>query len=322
MAKPVRILREDDVRSLVGMKEALAAVEGALREQGAGTGVNEPRRRVHQPHGTLHVMAGALLARGYWGYKAYTTTRQGARFAVSLYDAASGRLLAMIEADWLGQLRTGAASGVATRTLASPDARVLALLGAGLQAETQLEAVAAVCALRRVRVFSRTPERRQSFAARLGERLGLDIVPAATVPEAVDGAGVVTSITTATDPILRGEDLAPGMHVNAAGSNSAARAELDAGAIRRADRIFVDDVAQARLESGDLIRAYERNALNWAAVRPLADVVAGLTPGRRGPEDITLFESHGLALWDVALAAEVYERAEEQNVGDLLTFLE
>jgi ornithine cyclodeaminase/alanine dehydrogenase-like protein (mu-crystallin family) len=160
------------------------------------------------------------------------------------------------------------------------------------------------------------------FAARLCERLGLDVISVATVAEAVDGADIVTCITTATDPILRSEDLAPGMHVNAAGSNSAARAELDAAAIRRAGRIFVDDVAQARLESGDLIRAYERNALNWAAVHPLADVVAGLTPGRRSLEDITLFESHGLALWDVALAAEVYERAQEQNVGDIVAFLE
>jgi ornithine cyclodeaminase/alanine dehydrogenase-like protein (mu-crystallin family) len=319
---PVRILREDDVSGLVGMAEALEAVEEALREQGRGTGVNEPRRRVRQPHGTLHVMGGALAARGYWGLKAYTTTRQGARFAVLLYDGESGRLLALIEADRLGQLRTGAASGVATRYLAWSNACVMALLGTGTQAETQVEAVAAVRALRQVRVYSRTAEGRASFARRMAERLSPEVLPVTSVEEAVEGADVVTTITTAAEPILAGNHVAPGMHINAAGSNSAIRSELDAEVVRRATRIFVDDVAQARLESGDLIRAYERNALNWGRVRPLADVVAGVVPGRTSLEDVTLFESHGMALWDIALAAEVYERAEEGGVGELISFLD
>jgi len=318
----VRVLREEDVRALVGINEALDAVEAALREQGRGTGVNEPRRRVRQPDGTLHIMGGALLARGYWGFKAYTTTRLGARFAVHLYSVESGRLLAMIEADRLGQLRTGAASGIATRYLAWADARVLALLGAGLQAETQLEAIAAVRTLRHVRVYSRTPERRESFARRMAERLSLDVIPAASRDEALDGADVVTTITTAPEPVLTGDQVAAGMHINAAGSNSAIRSELDTEAVRRASRIFVDDLAQARIESGDLIRAHERNALNWARVRPLADVVTGVTAGRTGLEDVTLFESQGLALWDIALAAEVYERAKAEGIGQLISFLE
>jgi ornithine cyclodeaminase/alanine dehydrogenase-like protein (mu-crystallin family) len=299
------------------MADALIAVEIAFLEQGLGSGINEPRRRVHQPGGTLQLMGGALTRRGYWGFKAYTTTRYGARFTVNLYDVQTGALLALIETDLLGQLRTGAASGIATKHLARPDAGVLALFGTGYQAETQLEAISAVRPLREVRVYSRSLERRTAFAERLGERLKLNTWPAATPREAVSGADIVTTITTSSDPVFDGNDLGPGTHMNAAGSNSAIRAELDVTAIRRANRIFVDDVEQARIESGDLVRAHERNVLNWAQVRPLADVVAGVYVGRTSPDDITLFESHGIALWDIALAAEIYERAQARSMGTM-----
>ena len=317
---PVLLLKEADVNALVTMEDALAAVEGSFLEQARGTGINQPRRRVRQPHGTLHLMGAALVERGYWGFKAYTTTRQGARFVVHLYDVTSGALLAILEADRLGQLRTGAASGVATKYLARPDAGTLALFGAGYQAETQLEAIAAVRPLREVRVYSRTPARRHAFAERMAARLGLQ-VRAVDAPEAaLDGADIITTITTARAPLFKGDLVQPGVHINAAGSNAAIRAELDAEAVRRTTAIFVDDVQQARFESGDLVQAYQRNALAWERVRPLADVVAGLLPGRRTSEDITLFESQGIALWDVALAAVVYERARERGVGQEVAF--
>jgi ornithine cyclodeaminase/alanine dehydrogenase-like protein (mu-crystallin family) len=152
------------------------------------------------------------------------------------------------------------------------------------------------------------------------EQLDLAVVPAETAQAALMGADIVATATNATDPVFDGNDLAPGTHVNAAGSNAAIRAELDATTIRRADAIFVDDIEQAHIESGDLIRAYERNALNWGSVRLLADVVAGRYPGRTKTSDITLFESHGIALWDLALAAEVYERAQAQDTGTLVDF--
>ena len=317
---PVLLLKEADVNALVTMEDALAAVEGSFLEQARGTGINQPRRRVRQPHGTLHLMGAALVERGYWGFKAYTTTRQGARFVVHLYDVTSGALLAILEAERLGQLRTGAASGVATKYLARPDAGTLALFGAGYQAETQLEAIAAVRPLREVRVYSRTPARRHAFAERMAARLGLQ-VQAVDAPEAaLDGADIITTITTARAPLFKGDLVQPGVHINAAGSNAAIRAELDAEAVRRATAIFVDDVQQARFESGDLVQAYQRNALAWERVRSLADVVAGLLPGRRTSEDITLFESQGIALWDVALAAVVYERARERGVGQEVAF--
>lgn len=316
----MRLLREKDVRALVGMPEALAAVELAFVEQGKGTGINEVRHRVRQPAGTLHMMGGALIERGYWGFKAYTATRQSTRFSINLYDGTTGALLSIMEADYLGQLRTGAASGIATRYLARTDAEILALFGTGYQAETQLAAIAAVRQLQDVRVYGRNVDRRKAFAARMSKMLDLPVRAVQTPHEAISEADIVTTITSSNEPVFDGDALSAGTHINAAGSNSAARAELDRTTIRRADRIFTDDLIQARMESGDLILAHERNALTWARVRPLSDVIVGLTPGRRGPEEITLFESHGLALWDIALAATVYERAEAENVGEVIAF--
>lgn len=316
----IRMLREHDVRSLVDMADALTAVEGAFTEQGAGSGINEPRHRVRQPQGILHMMGGALTERGYWGFKAYTTTWEGARFVVNLYSATTGELLAIIEAGHLGQLRTGAASGVATKYLARDDASVLALFGSGYQAETQLTAIAAVRDLSDVRVYSRTPDNREGFARRMQDTIDANIEAVASVEAALDGADIVTTITTAREPLFDGSDLAAGTHINAAGSNGALRVELDTTTIQRADCIFVDDVTQSRIESGDLVQAYELNKLSWERVRPLADVVTGITAGRQSADEITLFESHGIALWDVALAAEIYERAEREDAGTMCTF--
>lgn len=316
----VRMIREKEVRSLVSINDALDAVELAFVEQSNGTGVNEPRRRVRQPHGVLHLMGGALAKRGYWGFKAYTATRQGVRFIINLYHTHTGALLAIIEADHIGQLRTGAASGVATRYLARHDASVLALFGTGFQAETQLEAIAAVRQLQSVHVYSRSAEKREAFVAKMGQRLGLSIRATATPSDTLNGADIITTATTASEPVFNGDDLSGGVHINAAGSNAVIRVELDRTTIRRADAIFTDDIDTARLESGDLVHAYERNALNWAQVRLMADVVTGRTPGRSRPEEITLFESQGIALWDIALAAVVYERAQAADVGTPVTF--
>lgn len=314
----VRVIREADVQGLVTIDDALQAVELAFQEQARGTGINEPRRRVYQPHGILHLMGGALVERGYWGFKAYTTTRQGARFLVHLYEGRTGALLAILEADLLGRLRTGAASGVATRYLAREDARTLALFGAGHQAQMQLLAIARARPLEEVRVYCRTPERRLAFAEQMAAQVEAPLVPVATPTEALEGADIVTTITNAATPVFSGDYLAPGMHINAAGSNAALRTELDRQAVQRADRIFTDDLMQAQLECGDLIQAQARNALAWSRVRPLADVVAGLTTGRVTPQEITLFESQGIAIWDIALAATIYERALENGVGELI----
>jgi ornithine cyclodeaminase/alanine dehydrogenase-like protein (mu-crystallin family) len=316
----MRLLREHDVQSMVTMADALVAVEEAFVEQARGTGINQPRQRVHQPNGILHMMGGALQARGYWGFKSYTATRHGIRFSVILYDLQSGAQLALIEADYLGQLRTGAASAVVTEHLARPDARVMALFGTGAQAETQLAAIAQVRQLDEVRAYGRNQGRRETFATRMSQRLNLRVEPVGTPQEAISGADIITTITTARSPLFDGNDIGPGVHINAAGSNSISRTEIDHRTIRRADLIFTDDLVQARQESGDLVMASERNALAWEKVRQVADVVAGIHPGRTSSDQITLFESQGLALWDLALAATVYERARDANIGDIIEF--
>lgn len=314
-------LREQDVADLLTMREALTAVEKAFREQGQGRAPNQPRRRVRLPQGVLHVMAGAVPALGGIGLKAYTTFRGGARFVVLLFDSQDGRLLAVIEANRLGQLRTGAASGVATRFMARLDARVLGLLGAGYQAETQVEAICAVRPIHRVQVYSRTPEHRARFARTLSDRLGIAVVPVESARQAVEGADIIVTATTASQPVLLGEWLTPGVHVNAIGSNAAIRRELDEQAVARADRIAVDDLEQARLESGDLIYAVERGLIGWERVCPLGAIVANIVPGRLSRTEITLFESQGIALEDVAVAMRVYQLAREQGRGEEIAFL-
>ncbi len=308
-------LTEAEVAELLPMAAALEAVEAAIKAQGLGLAINEPRRRIRTPGGMLHVMSGAVLPAGLLGFKAYTTFRAGAKFLVMLYSADDGRLLAVMQADKLGQLRTGAASGVATKYLARPDASVLGVIGAGWQAESQVEAVCQVRPINLVRVYSRTPERRAEFAARMAERLGIRVEAVESALDAVKDADVVVTITTSRDPVLLGEWLRPGMHINAAGSNSLLRRELDDEAIKRADLIFVDSKDQARIESGDLLGPIERGLISWEAVYELGQVVAGLHPGRQSADQITLFESHGLAIWDVAAAGVVYERARERGVG-------
>jgi ornithine cyclodeaminase/alanine dehydrogenase-like protein (mu-crystallin family) len=212
-------------------------------------------------------------------------------------------------------VRTGAASGIATKYLAAPDASVLGVIGTGSQARTQVEAICLVRPIRRVQVYGRDPDRRRAFCEEMARTTGADVVPVESGEAAVRGAQVVTTMTNAAEPVLLGEWLEPGMHVNAAGSNQAIRRELDVMAVQRADRVFADQVETARIESGDLIAAVEAGALAWDAVRGLGEVVAGKRPGRERPEQITLFESQGLAIEDVATATAMYQRAKAEGVG-------
>ncbi|MCS6923634.1 MAG: ornithine cyclodeaminase family protein [Fimbriimonadales bacterium] len=301
------LIREAQVRAVLTMPLAIDALEAAFRDWAHGRATNQPRQRVHAPQGTLHLMGAAWHSKGYIGYKAYFSFPAGTRFHVVLASAATGEPLALIEADWLGRIRTGAASGLATKYLARTDAQTVALLGAGAQAETQLQAICAVRPVQQAFVFSRTPEKRAQFAARMQEQLGIPVQPVESVEQAVAEADVVCTITTAREPILPGALLRPGMHVNAAGANSLARRELDTLAVGRCDRIVVDDLQQARHEAAELLVPIELRKLSWERVHPLAQIVGGILPPRQSPEEITLFKSLGIALEDVAAAAVVYE---------------
>lgn len=305
-SRPI-LIREAQVREILTMPLAIETLESAFRDWAHGRATNQPRQRVYTPQGVLHLMGAAWHSKGYIGYKAYFSFPTGTRFHVALASAHTGELLALIEADWLGRIRTGAASGLATKYLAREDSYTVAILGAGDQAETQLQAICAVRAIQQAFVFSRTPEKREAFAQRMHEQLGIPIQPCERVEQAVADADVICTITTAREPILAGAMLKPGMHLNAAGANSLARRELDTFAVGRCERIAVDDPQQARLEAAELITPIELRKLSWERVQSLAYIVGGLLPPRQSPEEITLFKSLGIALEDVAAAAVVYE---------------
>ncbi len=309
-------LTENDVDGLLTMDAAIEALEEAFRHQAAGTASNSPRRRIRMGGGMLHFMAAADRSTGVTGMKWYGGFGAGGtRFHVQLSDSETGDLLAIIEAGRLGQVRTGAASGVATRYMARADARTVGVIGSGYQAETQLEAICRVRPVERVRVFSRNPERRNAFADRSAASLGIEVTAVDSAEECVRDADVVAVITSATSPVLKGDWLAEGAHVNAAGGNHWLRRELDGSAVARASLIVADDAEQARLESADLIHPVERGALTWQRVRELWEVVSGAVAGRASPSDVTLFESQGIALEDIAAGYRVYRLARERGVG-------
>lgn len=308
-------LTEDDVRRLLPMDAAIDAVAVALRQVALDEAVNAPRQRVQTDHVMLHVLPAAAKRLGYVGFKAYSTGKRGALFHVLLYDGKSGELVAMIQADHLGQVRTGAASGVATRLLARTDADTAGILGTGKQARTQLEAICRVRPIRDVAVWSRDEANRTAFAAEMSERLQVRVRPVATAEAAVRDRAIVCTATTAREPILLGEWLAPGTHVNAVGSNFLAKAEIDAEAVRRASVVTVDSKEQAKLEAGDLVASLDAKLLAWLDVTELGQVLAGRVPGRAADADVTLFKSVGIGIEDIAVASVVVAGARAAGVG-------
>ncbi|HZY65884.1 MAG TPA: ornithine cyclodeaminase family protein [Rubrobacteraceae bacterium] len=313
------LLTEEEVERLLDMGSTLDAVENVLRDQAEGKATNRARRRVALPTGGLNYMAAGAPELELMGIKVYSAARTGFRFYTMLFDSEGGELLSIIQSDKLGQLRTGAASGVATKHLAREDATTLGVYGAGWQAESQLEAVAAVKDLERIIVYSRSEETRKDFAARMSEKLGMEIETTSS-PEEPAAQDVVVTMTSSKEPVLRGEWLTPGAHVNAAGSNFIFKSEIDRDVVRRASFVCVDSREELGLEAGDLMPSLETGAILPEAVYELGQVIAGQVPGRRGPEDITLFASQGLALEDVAAVRIVYDRAVEQDVGRDIEF--
>jgi ornithine cyclodeaminase/alanine dehydrogenase-like protein (mu-crystallin family) len=308
-------LTEEHVNQLVTMTDAMEVVAACFRRQGEGAATNEPRRRVRVPRGILQVMFAADPQAGVMGLKSYTVVGGKVRFHVLLYSAESGELLALIDAGRLGQLRTGAASGVATRLLARKDAGVAAVFGTGYQARTQVEALAHARNLQEVRVYGRDPERRKAFCDELCGRLGLWVLPAESPEKALEGADIITTITGSTKPVFDGALLGAGVHLNVTGSNSLIKREIDEETVRKADLIAVDSRAAVPLEGGDLLAPLEKGLIYPESLVELGQIAAGLHPGRTGEAQITLFKSHGIALEDIALAARVYEKAVERGLG-------
>lgn len=315
------LLAESDVKAILTMPLAMEAVEDSFRRLADGTAISQSRRRVRVPGQTLlNYMAAADAAGGYLGLKIYSISREGARFLIPLIAADSGDLVALIEADYLGQMRTGAASGVATRWMAREDARTAGIIGTGLQARTQLEAVALARKLASVRAFGRDPQRREKFAGDMTARLGIPVTPVSSAEQAVRGAEILITATTATQPVVEGRWLEPGAHINAIGVNVAEKREVDSETVLRSDVIAADSVEQSKIEAGDLIHAFGDEASRWDSVRELAEIIAGKVPGRTNPAQITFFKSNGIAIEDIVVAGRIYERARERGMGREVPF--
>jgi ornithine cyclodeaminase/alanine dehydrogenase-like protein (mu-crystallin family) len=297
------------------MAMALEAVEESLRKQARGEVVVQPRRRFELPKGFYHYMAAADYAGGYVAEKQYTYVAGKIRFLVLLYEMATGDLVAQIEADYMGQVRTGAASGVATKFMARRDARVAAIIGTGGQAKTQLEAIAGVRKLELARAYGRDVSRREKFCSDMAERLSMPVYAAGSASQAIEGADIVCTATTASHPVVTGSDIAPGMHINAIGVNHAHKQELDEAVVSRADLIAVDSIEQSRQEAGDLIMAFSQDESKWSSVKVLADIVDGKIPERSNDTAVTLFKSNGIASWDLAVAVLVLALAREKGLG-------
>ena len=316
-ARPTKLyISEQEVLECLPMAKAIELVEDVFCRLDDGTAINHPRRRVILPTGSvLHYMAAGTAE--YFGLKAYSVNaKTGAHFEVLLYRSADGMPLATLEANHLGQIRTGAATGVATKYLARADAGVAAILGSGFQARTQLEAVAAVRRLREVRVWSRKKEKREEFARRCAADFGLNVRATETAQECVEGADIVTTATASKEPVLEAAWIAPGAHVNAAGSNWAQRRELptelvlDRGAV-----VAVDSVEVGNIESGDLLIPMRERVLDTLPAVDLSGIVAGRIAGRTSADQITIFKSNGLAAEDIAVGGFIYEEALRRGFG-------
>jgi ornithine cyclodeaminase/alanine dehydrogenase-like protein (mu-crystallin family) len=308
-------LTEDDVQRLVTVKDAMAVLEKLFASWPDPDTVNLPRQRAPIAGGALNLMGAAWGARQLYGLKAYYATGGGSRFHVLLYSAKGPRLLAMIEADHLGRIRTGAASGIATKLLANPEARTLGVIGGGRQAFTQVAAVCAARPIDNVLVFSRTAAHREGFAREIERKLKVAAKPVSTGEAAVAEADVIVTITTSSEPVLRANWLKSGVHLNVAGANAAARREVDAETVLRATVRATDQVAQAQVEAGEYRELVAAGRLKWQDIVELGDIASGNATGRRGPADITLFKSLGIALEDIAFAELIYRRAAQRAVG-------
>jgi alanine dehydrogenase len=315
------VLREEDVRILLTMPDTVAILEqafGALADENA---INLPRHRIKLTNGVLNMLAAAAPTLGVLGYKSYTAFREGVRFVVMLYSAQDGKLLAIIEADWLGRMRTGGTSGLATKYLAWPNATIVGLIGSGNQAVTQLMGICAVRPVTMVYVYSRNAQACRIFCDEMMKVLNVEVRPVPTARQVVEVADILITATSSPDPVFQGEWLKPGCHINAIGSNWHTKREIDLSTLQRSYLIVTDSREQAQDEAGDFIIPADENLFDWNRVFDLSEVVGRQGPQRNAAENITLYKGLGTALEDIATAAHVYNQALEQGFGEELPLI-
>ena len=304
-------LTESEVNEMLDMELALDALDEVFRARSSGEVRNEPRHRLATGNGSMNFMAATWPEKGWAGHKSYVS----GDFRVMLYGTNGEGLLAVIGAGRMGQVRTGAASGIATRYMARENSSSVGIIGSGYQAQTQLEAVCAVRDIKDVKVFSRTAEKRERFASTMSERLGVNVVAVDSKEAAAEGMDILVAVTNSVEPVITGDMIEPGMHINAAGNNSWMKRELDTAAIVKADLVACDDIDQTKIECGELMRAVEVGQFAWESLVRLDRIVAGLRTARSSDTDVTLFESQGVAFEDLAVCGRLYELALERGVG-------
>ena len=308
-------LRDEDVQQCVSMDDMLEAIENMQRRFGQGEAYVLPRRHINARGGMLAVMGGGLFYEGLLGAKTYTVAKGTLSFHVSLYDANTGKLLCYTQANRLGQLRTGATTGVAVKHLANDDPAVVGIIGTGYQAPTQLQAVAKVRNIKSVKAYSRNKQRRDAFAQAKSEDLGIDVTSAASNQEAVEGSDIVIGIAAATEPVVKGDWLKAGSTVIGAGVTTWRVQEIDDAALARVSNFFVDSLEQAHEEAGEIASAVDRGLLQWSQIWELRHVVAGIVPGRDNKEQIVFAKLMGTGVADVAAAKLAYDRAKARGLG-------
>ena len=308
-------LRDEEVNQSVTMEDMLEAIEEMQRRFGQGEVTNLARRKIIAPGGMLSVMGGGLFYDGILGVKTYTVVQGKYSFQVSVYNANTGELMCYTQANRLGQLRTGATTGVAVKHLSKSDAATVGIIGTGYQAPTQLEAVCQVRNVQKIRAFSRTPEGREAFAETMTESLGISVEPVNSGEAAVAGSDIVICIAAAQEPVLQGEWLSPGTTVIGAGPTTWRVREVDDATFARADKIFVDSAEQAPVEAGDMASAVDRGILQWSRLQELRQVVAGAVTGRDNSAQIIYAKLMGTGVADVAAAKLAYDRAKSKSLG-------
>jgi ornithine cyclodeaminase/alanine dehydrogenase len=307
-------LTEAEVGRLVTVKDAIAALEEMFATWGGPLTQNLPRQRAKLPAGVFNHMGAGYGAKKIYGLKAYAGNNEKPGH-VLIYSSDDGSLKAIIECDLLGQIRTGAASGIATRLMGNADAHTLGVIGTGKQSHAQVKAVCAVRPIKRVNVFARTAEHREAYAREMEKELGIEVRPAASAEACVGDAQVVVTITKSAEPVFRADWLAKGAHVNVAGANAGNRCEVDGDTVLRAAVKATDHLEQAKVEAGEFRELVAAGKLAWTDVRELGELVAGKAKGRNSPSDITLFKSLGIALEDIAFGEVIYHKALAQGVG-------
>lgn len=311
----VLYLGEQEVEELLTMEDAISVLENTFREQGLGKIINHPRLRVRTGVSMLHYLAGAIPSMGVMGYKAYTSSRAGIKFRVFLHDIETGSLLSIMDGNYMGMIRTGAATGVATKYMAREDAEVVGIFGTGWQARGQLLAIKEVRNIKLFKAYSRNQEKRRRFAVEMSSILGVDVVPVDKPEEVLSGSHIIVTATTASEPLFSGDMVREGMHINAIGGNFLYRREIDETTVRKSDRVVVESRNQSMIEAGELLPLVEKGRLHWDRLTELGEVVVGREKGRERPEEITLFKSLGIAIEDIAVAAHLYNMARERGAG-------